>query len=321
MSAQTPTVVTVGPTYVNMVLKSQQALIHGKTISGSGFTCEPTGPGPNRAIEAAKCHCDVYLVTKIGDDAFGRMIVAKLEEYNVKNDLVFIAQAISTGINFTLVDNNGENTGCICEGANRALGSDDIHYASTEHIISQSDVCLIYDQLNKDVVIEAIKLAKLHNKKVILETQMEIIEGNPVSQLGWPKEYYLADVLLPNFNTGTDIQELGSSGVHKLKMMASEFVAAGIECVIIKLGPRGTFIVDRKESLQIPGFHVDRLDRTGCASAFAGALAACAGCGDSPQDAVRFAAAAGALACTKFGSLDSLPSKEDIITLLQEQPD
>jgi sugar/nucleoside kinase (ribokinase family) len=37
------------------------------------------------------------------------------------------------------------------------------------------------------------------------------------------------------------------------------------------------------------------------------------------KEAVKFASAAGALACTKFGSVEALPTKADIIQLLQKE--
>ena len=63
------------------------------------------------------------------------------------------------------------------------------------------------------------------------------------------------------------------------------------------------------------------IDQTGCEDAFGGALAACFGSGDNPERAVRFAIAAESLARSRFGLQDALPVKEEIITLLQEQPD
>ena len=40
---------------------------------------------------------------------------------------------------------------------------------------------------------------------------------------------------------------------------------------------------------------------------------------DDVREAVKFASAAGALACTKFGSIEALPSKAEIIELLQKE--
>jgi sugar/nucleoside kinase (ribokinase family) len=40
--------------------------------------------------------------------------------------------------------------------------------------------------------------------------------------------------------------------------------------------------------------------------------------GDDIRKAVKFASAAGALACTKFGAIEALPAKAEIIELLQK---
>jgi ribokinase len=62
---------------------------------------------------------------------------------------------------------------------------------------------------------------------------------------------------------------------------------------------------------------VDLVDHTGSGDAFAGALAACCAVSDDIREAVKFASAAGALACTKFGAIEALPTKNEIIQLLQ----
>ena len=40
---------------------------------------------------------------------------------------------------------------------------------------------------------------------------------------------------------------------------------------------------------------------------------------DDVRKAVKFASAAGALACTKFGAIEALPKKAEIIELLQKE--
>ena len=60
-----------------------------------------------------------------------------------------------------------------------------------------------------------------------------------------------------------------------------------------------------------------RMVTTGSLDAFAGALAASCAVGDDIRRAVKFASAAWALACTKFGSIETMPKKAEIIQLLQ----
>jgi sugar/nucleoside kinase (ribokinase family) len=87
------------------------------------------------------------------------------------------------------------------------------------------------------------------------------------------------------------------------------------------MGKKGCFIVDREITEHIPAFKIEIVDRACCGNAFAGALAAFCAVGDDMKKAVKFASAAGALACTKFGSQDALPTKQEIIELLLKQSD
>jgi ribokinase len=78
-------------------------------------------------------------------------------------------------------------------------------------------------------------------------------------------------------------------------------------------------VVDRNAADHIPAYEIDLVDHTGTGDAFAGALAASLAVGDDLRKAVSFASAAGALACTKFGSVDAMPTKAEIIELMQKQ--
>jgi ribokinase len=78
-------------------------------------------------------------------------------------------------------------------------------------------------------------------------------------------------------------------------------------------------VVDRQSAEHVPAFEIELVDHTCTGDAFAGALAASYGAQNNIREAVKFASAAGALACTKFGAIESLPTKADIIELLQKQ--
>ena len=93
----------------------------------------------------------------------------------------------------------------------------------------------------------------------------------------------------------------------------------GVGCAVITMGRRGCMIVDRNGADHIPAFEVELVDQAGRGNAFAGALAASCAVGDNIRKALRFASAAGALACTKFGSIEAMPTKAEIIELLQKQ--
>ncbi len=144
---------------------------------------------------------------------------------------------------------------------------------------------------------------------------------------------------------------LSRTSIRTAKLIGSDLVARGVDSAVITMGKRGCMVVDRNGADHIPAFEVELVDQTCRGDAFAGALAAYCACtcarlrigdlgpkdedtgavsilrplgtakdeGDDVREAVKFASAAGALACTKFGSIEALPTKAEIIELLQKE--
>ena len=321
MAGRIPKVIVVGPACVDIAIKCDSFPMSGQTVGGSGFACLPVGAGVNMAIEAALCGCETYVIGKIGDDHFGSIVIETLEKNKVNTDFLYKAQAINTGIIVTLADSMGENRGCVSLGANRSLGADEIECAMAEQLIGSADVCLIHSDVPLDAAVTAIRLAKMYSTKIVLKARLSLSEAGEMVDPDWPMEFYSADVLIADFGNSTAAAEVGAGNVHRLKFVGSEFVAGGIECVAINIGQRGTLIVDRQGTTEVPGFGIEMIDHTASGDAFAGALAASCGSGDTPQVAIKFASAAEALAAARYGSGESLPNKEEIIELLQKQPD
>jgi ribokinase len=321
MAERIPKILVIGPAYVDMAIKCASFPSPGKVVEGSGFSCLPTGSGVNQAIQSALCGCEVYLLARVGEDCFGGMIKQTLRRYGVATDLIYSTQAISTGIIVTLVDSHGENRGCRSAGANRVLGRDEIEYAGAEQLIGSVDACLISDGITPAAVVSAIRTAQLHKTRVILEASLPALERQVVQSIDWPVEYYNADVIVVRFEGIVCGSELGAGGEGELKFIGTELIARGAKCVVISMGWHGALVIDRHGQRRIPGIMMEVVDQTGCESAFAGALAASYACGDDPDRAVRFAVAAETLARSRFGIHDALPKKEDIIILLQDQPD
>lgn len=316
MPGRTPTVVVIGGTYVDMVVRCGQVPFPGQSVAGSALTYTATGPGPNQAVEASLCGCKVHLISKVGDDPFAQMVKTSLAEFGINTDFVYTAKAKNTGIVVTLVNAEGENAGLTYTGANNALSPQDIDAA--EQIISEADVCLVHGQLPQDGVATAIRLAKVHGIKVIL-TPARPMGRSPEETGDLPVEYFSSDILIPNLYEAAEIANHMDAKIHTAKLLGSELVARGVHSAVITMGRRGCMVVDRKSADHIHAFEVELVDQTGKGDAFAGALAAYCAVEDDVRGAVKFASAAGALACTKFGSIEAMPTKAEIIELLQKQ--
>jgi len=316
MAGRLPNVVVVGGTYVDMVLRCSQVPVPGKFVDGTAVFYTVTGPGPNQAAEAALCGCRVHLISKVGGDPFAQLVKEILSEFDVNTDFVYTAEAKNTGVIVTLVNAAGENASLTYTGANSALLSQDIDAA--EQIISEADVCLIHGNLPQDAIAAAIRCAKLRGTKVILNPAWPMGQSSRESA-DLPIEYFSVDILIPNLFEAADITDHSDANIRVAKLIGSDLVARGAGAAIITMGRRGCMVVDRVGADQIPAFEVDLVDQTGRGDAFAGALAAYCAVKNDIRKAAKFASAAGALACTKFGSIEALPTKAEIIELLQKE--
>lgn len=314
----------VGGTYIDMAVKCHHIPIPGQSVNGFALSYTATGEGLNQAVEAALCGCEVHLISKAGGDPFAQMIKASLANFKVNTEFISTAEAKSTGVVVTLVNSAGENAGCVYTGANSALRSQDIERA--EKIISEADVCLVHGRLPHEAIVAAIRCAKLHNTKVILNPARPIEQPRrEASPLGkrtggdLPPEYFSVNILIPNLYEAADITYQPDASIRTAKLIGSDLVARGVNCAVITMGRRGCVVVDRNSADHIPAFEVELVDQTCRGDAFAGALAAYCAVKDDVREAVKFASAAGALACTKFGSIEALPTKAEIIELLQKE--
>lgn len=334
MVAKKPTIVVIGGSYVDLAIRCSQVPATGENISGSSLSLTVIGPGPTQAVAGRLCGADVYLISKVGDDPFGEMVKKNLAEFNIHTDFVYPLPAKNTGMVVTLVNATGENTTITYMGANSALTAGDID--SAEQIISNADVCLIHGALPQDAITRAITTAKLHAVKVILNparpvepsrltpTQMERSANHERGRQAGPAlpvEYFSADILIPNLYEAADITDTdkGAVNIRTAKLIGSDLVARGVKSAVITMGRRGAMVVDRNGASHIPAYQVELVDASGAGDAFAGALAAAYAVADDVMEAVKFASAAGALVCTKFGCIEALPTKAEIIELMQKE--
>lgn len=321
MAERIPKIVVIGPAFIDMAVKCEMHPMPGKIVDGSGFTIIPSGSGINEAIQVALCGCETYLLARVGEDCFGEMISQHLERHQIHTDLIYSTQAMSTGIVVTVVDGKGENCGCRSFGANRILGRDEIEYAAAEQHIGSADAILIDNTISQTAVVAAIRSAQIHKTRVVLSAKLDRPSREVVQCLDWPMEYYNTDILLLRFQGLSCVSELGAGGEGDLKLIGTELIARGAKCVVMSLGWRGALVVDRQGPRHLEAIHSEVVDQSGCASAFVGALTACFGTGDSPDRAVRFAIAAESIQRSRFGLQESLPRKEEIVTILQGLPD
>ena len=79
-------ITVVGSFVVDLTAKTPHMPVPGETVLGRSFKMGPGGKGGNQAVAAARAGSQVNMVTKLGDDEFGRMAVKNFTSEGINLD-------------------------------------------------------------------------------------------------------------------------------------------------------------------------------------------------------------------------------------------
>ncbi len=281
-------VAVVGSVNLDLVATTPRLPRPGETVSGTGYAEHPGGKGLNQAIAASRNGARVALIAAVGDDEAGSRLRSLAAEEGIDISAVAVVDHVSTGRALITVDEHAENSIVVVAGANARTHIDEMPEATV--VIAQLEVPLTE-------VLAALLIARSRGAITVL---------NPAPAAPLPDELLgVCDIVVPNEH---ELALLG--GVDALR-------SRGVPTVVTTRGAAGVEVVDAGgRAWTQPSFPVEPLDTTGAGDAFCGALAARLAAGDDLRDAVRFAAAAGALATTVAGAVPSLPDAGTVGELL-----
>ena len=297
----TPKIVVVGSANTDFVLSMTELPSKGETVLGDQFRVVRGGKGANQAVAAARLGADVTLVARLGTDSFGDEALAAYREEGIHTDFIVQDPDIHSGIALIMVNRNGENMIAVGPGANSRLTAKDVVAAS--EAIREADCVLLQLEIPLEAVQAAVKTARRHNVKVIL---------NPAPAQKLPPEILKSvDYLTPNETEAAILAGEDPTFVHQesLPHLAS---LLNVPNLIVTLGSRGACILRGGQADYVPTFPIHPVDTTASGDAFNGALAVGLARGDDLLQAVRYANAAGAITATRHGAQPSLPTKHEI---------
>src|SRR5580692_12282459 len=107
----------------------------GATVLGSAARFTPGGKGANQAVAAARLGADVRMAGCVGDDDFGRRLLAALRAEGVNADATRVVPGVPTGLAMIAVDEAGENLIIVAPGANHEVGPRDVDNVNTDDIL------------------------------------------------------------------------------------------------------------------------------------------------------------------------------------------
>src|SRR6202040_2331819 len=124
--AKRPRVTVLGSLNMDISVTVPRLPEPGATVLGSAAVFTPGGKGANQAVAAARLGAEVRMAGCVGDDDFGRRLLAALRDEGVAAEGVRVTADVPTGLAMISVDHAGENLITVAPGANHEVGGPDV---------------------------------------------------------------------------------------------------------------------------------------------------------------------------------------------------
>ncbi|WP_026559638.1 sugar kinase [Bacillus sp. J37] len=308
-------VVTIGETMVLFTPNSAGYMRHANQ-----FSMKFGGAETNVAIGLSRLGHKAGWVSKVGNDEFGKAVVAFIKGEGVDVSQVKVDLKRPTGVYFKELRRTSDVRVYYYrkDSAASGLTPEDLNeeYIAGSKFLHITGITPALSDSCASTVLEAIKLAKKNGVQVVFDPNLR--------RKLWSEEKArqvllelasLADIVLPGIDEGkfmfneTDPQKI-----------ANCFINNGSAKVVVKLGAEGAAFFTNETSGVIPGYPVDQVvDPVGAGDGFAAGLLSGLLNGLNLPDAVKRGNAVGALVTMVEGDVEGLPEPDEIEALMNSK--
>lgn len=289
-------ILVIGSLNMDLVINTDRMPQAGETIHGKGFAHFPGGKGANQASACARAGGNVKMLGKVGDDAYGDILLKNLSQDGVNINGIE-REKISTGVAVITVF-NGENSIILDKGANGLVDRDYID----RHIdaIDWADYIIMQYEIPMETVVYVAQIVKSKGKTLIID---------PAPMMDAPSELYrMADIILPNETETAQLVGEGNDDEASVKKMYE----LGCKNVIMTLGKKGSIYYNGENMINQPAYKVKAIDTTGAGDCFTGSMVAALASDKTMEEALEFASKASAIAVGRRGAQPSFPWKSEV---------
>jgi ribokinase len=303
-----PQLTIFGSINMDLVVRVSHLPQPGETILGWDYQAIPGGKGANQAVAAARLGAKVAMIGRVGQDAFGGLLLENLRREEIDVNAVQSDPQASSGNAMITLDEQGRNTIVVAPGANMAITPSEVIAALDA--IAIMDVLLLQLESPVECVFQAARLAHARGSKVVF---------NPAPARDLPDEIYrYIDVLVPNESETSLLSGLPVATLEQAEAAAHKLLASGAGSVVLTLGGRGALVIDGSQpAVHIPAHSVQVVDTTAAGDAFVAGLAVGLAEGVGLVEAARLGNAAGAIAVTRLGAQPAMPRRAEIERILR----
>jgi ribokinase len=329
-AAPLPNILVVGSLNVDIIIPVDRLPTLGETITARSPTTDIAvgGKGANQAVAAARLTSPTErttrFITKFGNDAYAQMLETALSTAGVDVSGCQKVPHLPSGQGIVLLDIDGTASSVVLGGSNTAWLPD----FQADHLVHNAGIVLLQREVPEHVNVAVAAAAVKKKIPVVLDVGGE--ESQISNELLQNIEY-----LAPNESELQRLSGLPTSTHEEVVAAASSLIERGVGAVLVTLAERGSVLVQQTKSKKkddssssssivvfkqaafpVPGGKV--VDGTAAGDAFRAAFAVALVEGLPVEQCLEFAAAGGSVAVSRLGAVPSLPTRKEILELLDK---
>ena len=289
------------------------------------FTARPGGAPANVAVAAARLGSEAAFVGSVGKDLFGDFILRALEAEGVDTSSVRRCEPPTrTSLAFVEITDSGDRSFTFYRSdpaADELLSPEDLsrEVLSGASFLNFGSIPLIKDPA-RSAIHRAADLAE--------ELDVPLAFDVNFREHLWESAEAAREVVAPLLERSrlvkvSDDEISPLLGAENAEEAARSLLDRGATLVLVSLGPEGALYATREFAGDVPAFEVECVDATGSGDAFLAATMVHLSAGEWDEsrvrEAVRRGTAAGAIACTGYGAMGTLPTKDELERFMSDR--
>ncbi len=289
-------ILVIGSLNVDMVTKVHKTPKIGETVSGGSFLVNYGGKGANQAVAMGKLGASVRMIGKVGNDNYGVELKRNLAQMNVIDNVEITLKA-PTGTAFIMLNDDGDNSIVVIEGANGELYPEEVRAEWFQDV----DFVVLQNEIKAETVNCIIETASNLGKKIVLNlAPARNIEEHILKRI---------DYLVVN---ETEFEFISGITYSTDEDIVKAYNKLGVGSILITLGSKGAKFYDGKEVSYSKAEKVDVVDTTAGGDSFIGGFTYKLSLGATVEECLAFANKVAGYTVTKFGAQNALPYIHDI---------
>ncbi|MEG1389887.1 MAG: ribokinase [Angelakisella sp.] len=314
-----PKILVVGSLNMDLIISTGKFPASGETVMGCAFSTAAGGKGANQAVQAALLGAEVTMVGKVGDDAFGKELLASAAAAGINTSHILVDGEKPTGTAAILLEveegKKAKNRIIIVSGTNMAITPADIEFLREG--IAEYDMVMLQLEIAMDINILVAQFAHAKGVPVMLNSAPYApLPAELLSHITYisPNEHEAADL------TGVSIRS-DKSGVNMedVRAATAKLLTLGVQNAIITLGSNGAVLTNADESIYAPCVDIVQVkDPTAAGDSFVGGFCTAVAAGLSHGEALEFASYTATLTVSRMGAQPSLPTLAEVTALMKQ---